>query len=61
MQENPFFSNPLIYFGVPQHLDDDDEEVWDFSVPWQISFDADAPIHKNLRIGLFIQWPDVNE
>lgn len=50
-QEDPFFSQPIIFYGA--HQDREDEEVFE---PWQICLDRDSDPLQQPRIGLFFHW-----
>jgi len=62
LQENSFFSQPIVYFGSPHLIDEEEEEDEAiFSDPWLNFIQMDLPIRQSPRIGLFIHWCDLNE
>ncbi len=60
LQENSFFSKPLIFYGSNQQ-EKSEEEDENFSASWQISFDSITQIQSHFNVGLFLDWSDVSE
>lgn len=52
MQENPFFSKPIIFYGLPDH----DEEEEEDSENWQLQLNLEFQQSLEPKIGLFFHW-----
>lgn len=64
LQEHSYFSRPLIYFGVNQNAEEEEdvgEEEWCFENLWRTDLHANMSVQWQQRTGLFIHWNDVSE
>lgn len=57
LHQNPFFSNPLIYFGSFQDLENGENEA-DFSETWHVEWHPKLPPQLLEHVALFIDWSD---
>lgn len=58
LQNNSFFSDALIFFGLSQNSAQEDEE-WFFSDPWLFAQEVNNPIQGSQKIELCIHWSEV--